>query len=146
MTETRVIPLSLAERDRRWQGIRARMAERQLDCLVIRGISSKWDSGTANVRYISQIGGNGEEAMAVFPIDRDPVVFIWAPSQLEWWPIAQDWVTDVRQGSPTWAGRTTDCIKELGYAAGRIGVVGIGGGNEGGQSLCEHIHTSFPEA
>jgi Xaa-Pro dipeptidase len=146
MTETRVIPLSLAERDRRWQAIRARMAERQLDCLVIRGISSKWDSGTANVRYVSQIGGNGEEAMAVFPLDRDPIVFIWAPSQLEWWPIAQDWVHDVRQGSPTWAGRTAECLQELGYARGRIGVVGIGGRNEAGKIMSYDIYRALREA
>jgi Xaa-Pro aminopeptidase len=146
MTETRVIPLSLAERDRRWQAIRARMAERGLDCLVIRGISSKWDSGTANVRYVSQIGGNGEEAMAVFPLDRDPVVFIWAPSQLEWWPIAQDWVSDVRQGSPTWAGRTSECLRELGSARGRIGVVGIGGRNEAGKIMSYDIYRGLLDA
>jgi Xaa-Pro aminopeptidase len=146
MTETRVIPLSLAERDRRWQAIRARMAERHLDCLIIRGISSKWDSGTANVRYVSQIGGNGEEAMAVFPIEGDPVVYVWAPSQLEWWPIAQDWVADVRQGSPTWAGKTVECIQEMGYERGRIGVVGIGGRNEAGRIMAYELYKAILDA
>ena len=68
MTITRVHTLSLAERDRRWAAIRSAMAERGLGALIIRCISSKWDSGTANVRYVSQIGGNGEEAIVVFPM------------------------------------------------------------------------------
>ena len=59
MTETRVRALSIAERDRRWTNIRAEMEIRGLDALLIRGVSTKWDGGIANIRYISQIGGNG---------------------------------------------------------------------------------------
>ena len=59
------------------------MSEQGLDCLIIRGISSKWDSGIANIRYVSQIGGNGEEAMAVFPRKGDPIILVWSPTQLD---------------------------------------------------------------
>ena len=96
MAETRIHELSLAERDRRWSAIRAKMARANLDCLIVRGISSKWDSGIANIRYISQIGGNGEEAMAVFPKSGEPIILVWSPTQLEWWPTAQNWVKDIR--------------------------------------------------
>jgi Xaa-Pro aminopeptidase len=127
MAETRIHGLSLAERDRRWSGIRARMDESGLDALIIRGISTKWDSGTANIRYVSQIGGNGEEGMVVFPRRGDPIVLVWSPTQLEWWPQAQDWVSDIRLGSPDWGEKTVACINELGLGAANIGVVGIGG-------------------
>ena len=145
MTETRVYPLSIAERDRRWANIRAEMEKRGLEALMIRGTSSKWDSGIANVRYFSQIGGNGEEAMAIFPLKGAPVVYCWAPSQLEWWPIAQDWVPDVRQGSPSWAVRTIDCIKEMGFEKARVGVVGIGGNSEAGKCMGYEIYTAILE-
>ncbi len=143
MAETRTRALSLAERDRRWTAIRAEMGNRGLDCLIVRGISSKWDSGTANVRYISQIGGNGEELMAVFPASGEPVVFIWAPSQLDWWGQAQDWVADVRQGSPSWAETTVACVKEMKCQRGRVGVVGIEGENEAGRCLSYDIYTAI---
>lgn len=143
MTETRVKALPIAERDRRWSAIRTVMAERRLDALIIRGISSKWDGGTANIRYVSQIGGNGEEAMAVFPASGDPTIFIWASSQLDWWPIAQDWVKDVRLGSPSWAETCVARLRDLGLARGRIGVVGIGGRSEAGRCLSHDIYSGI---
>ena len=135
--------LSLAERDRRWAAIRAHMAERGVDCLIIRGTSSKWDSGTANVRYVSRIGGNGEEAIAIFPIEGDPIVLVWGSSQFEWWPTAQEWVKDVRLGKPTWGESTAAAVKSLSYERGKIGVVGIGGANEAGKNMSYDIYTSI---
>lgn len=143
MAETRIHEFSLAERDRRWHAIRSRMAAAGLDCLIVRGISSKWDSGIANVRYISQIGGNGEEAMAVFPREGDPVVLVWSPTQLEWWPKAQSWVADVRLGAPDWGEKTALCVKDLGFEKGRIGVVGIGGWTGAGKVMSYEIYTTI---
>jgi Xaa-Pro aminopeptidase len=145
MAETRIHELSLGERDRRWRAIRAKMAQQGLDCLIVRGISSKWDSGIANVRYISQIGGNGEEAMAVFPREGDAIVLVWSPTQLEWWPKAQSWVTDIRLGSPDWGEKTAQCIKDLGFEKGRIGVVGIGGSTGAGKVMSYEIHSTILE-
>lgn len=121
------------------------MERRGLDSLVIRGISSKWDSGTANIRYISQVGGNGEEAMAVFSLKEDPVIFIYGTSQIGWWKMAQDWVKDIRQGSPSWSRRTVECVKELGHERGRIGVVGVGGHNLAGKCMSYDIYTEILE-
>lgn len=121
------------------------MSARNLDALLIRGISSKWDGGTANIRYVTQIGGNGEEAIAVFPATGDPTVFIWASSQVKWWPIAQDWVHDVRLGSPSWAETSVARIKELGLARGRIGVVGIGGNSDAGRCFSHDIYRGICE-
>ena len=122
------------------------MAERGLDCLIIRGISSKWDGGTANVRYVSQVGGNGEDAMVVFPAEGEPTVLLWASSQRQWWAEAQDWVTDFRQGNPSWAGETVAQIKELGHDRARIGVVGIGGRTEAGKCMSHDIYAAIRES
>jgi Xaa-Pro aminopeptidase len=145
MTDTRAKTLSLDERDRRWVAIRERMAQRGLNCLIIRGISSKWDGGTANVRYVTQIGGNGEDAMVVFPAEGDPSVLLWASSQRQWWGEAQEWVTDIRQGNPSWATQTIARISELGVDRGRIGVVGIGGRTEAGKCMSHDIYAEIRE-
>jgi len=146
MTTTRIVTQSLAERDRRWAAVRTAMAERNLDALIVRGISLKWDGGTANIRYLSQIGGNGEEAMMVFPAKGEPLVLVWASSQRDWWAQAQDWVKEFRQGNPNWASATATCVREVGHERGRIGVVGIGGRNESGQCMSWDIYTGIREA
>ncbi|MGE4012210.1 MAG: M24 family metallopeptidase [Alphaproteobacteria bacterium] len=146
MTITRVHTLSLAERDRRWAAIRSAMAERGLGALIIRGISSKWDSGTANVRYVSQIGGNGEEAIVVFPMTGEPIVLVWAPSQVRWWGEAQSWVKEVRQGSPSWPSKTAQALAELNCDKGRIGVVGIGGRSEAGRIMSYDVFSGIQAA
>lgn len=146
MSKTLIRDLSRAERDRRWRAIRDHMEKRGLDCLVIRGISSKWDSGTANIRYVSQIGGNGEEAMAVMGRSGEPIVMVWAPSQVGWWAQAQNWVKDVRQGSPSWAAKTAEAVAQLGCETGRIGVVGIGGRSEAGRILSHDIYSGIRAA
>ena len=53
--------LSLQERDRRWAAVRARMRRRGVDCVIVRSDSSKWDAGSAEGRYLTHIGGNGED-------------------------------------------------------------------------------------
>lgn len=145
MTGTKAKTLPLAERDRRWAAIRSRMAERDLDCLIIRGISTKWDGGTANVRYVSQVGGNGEDAMVVFPAVGDPVVMLWAPSQRKWWAEAQDWVSDFRQGNPNWSAGAIEAVQGFGHGRGRIGIVGIGGRTEAGKCMSYDIYTGIAE-
>ena len=40
--------LSLKERDRRWVNVRAEMAKRGLDCLVLCGWPAMWDFNIAN--------------------------------------------------------------------------------------------------
>lgn len=124
--------LSIAERDRRWKAIRQKMAERNLDCLIIYGNSGKWDSMTANVRYVTHIGGNGEEAIALFPLDGEPSCCIFAKSVMgDWWLRAQSWVSDIREGRyPAWSVGVLNRIKELGLQKSRLGVVGLEGMKE----------------
>jgi Xaa-Pro dipeptidase len=118
---------SLKERDRRWRKIRQAMKAKGLDCLAIWGTNGMWDGWTANVRYVTQIGGNGEQAFVIFPLTGDPTCFTWGPWTMWGCWLAQDWVTDIRPRVPTWAGATAARIKELGFERGNIGVVGLPG-------------------
>lgn len=116
--------LSLAERTRRFAAIRAQMKAMDLAALVIRSDSSKWDSGCAAGRYITQIGGNGEEGYVVFPLDEDPTFVIWGPGHIQNWLEAQSWTKDIRPSTPSAAVAIAARLKELGVHQRRIGIVG----------------------
>src|SRR5215813_1771694 len=45
--------VSPAERDRRWMRIRAEMARRGVDCLLLNGNSGRWNEMNANIRYVA---------------------------------------------------------------------------------------------
>src|SRR3990172_12222130 len=113
--------LSLQERDRRYGLIRASMRERRLEALIIWGNSAKWDSKSANIRYISQIGGNGEEAMAIFPLEGDPTVFLWSPIMREEWLESQQWVKDLRARRPNWSDVVVERLKEMRLEGASLG-------------------------
>src|SRR3990172_4565003 len=119
--------LSLQERDRRYGLIRASMRERRLDALIIWGSCATWDSKTANIRYISQIGGNGEEAMAIFPLEGEPTVFLWSPIMREEWLESQQWVKDLRARRPNWSDVVVERLKEMRLEGASLGVVGLEG-------------------
>lgn len=116
--------LSREERARRFAAVRARMTRSGVDALVIRSDSAKWDSGSAEGRYLTHIGGNGEEGYTVFDLRADPLFVIWGPGHIENWRMAQDWTTDIRPGVPSAAHVVAARIKELGLGRGRIGLVG----------------------
>ena len=56
----------------RWAAMRAEMAARGLDCLVLWGWPTMWDFYTANARYLCPIGGNAEFNVLVFPLTGEP--------------------------------------------------------------------------
>ena len=116
--------LSLQERERRWNSVRQKMAQRGLDCLIVHGDSGKYDSMMANIRYLTHIGGHGEEGYAVFPLQGEVTVFIVYLSI--WWMTAQNWVTDVRTGPPSWSKSLATCVQEKGLESRKIGLVGMG--------------------
>lgn len=103
------------------------MKAQDIAALVIRSDSSKWDSGCAAARYLTQIGGNGEEGYVVFSLSEDPTFVIWGPGHIQNWLEAQDWTTDIRPSSPTAAAAIAARLKELNVHARRIGVVGRAG-------------------
>jgi hypothetical protein len=88
---------SLAERDRRWQAVRALMARDHLDAIVAPpnpGNSTDWQ---ADARYLSHCGGGGDASIGVvFPLVGDVTVAATSARD-RWGPRIQDWVADVRE-------------------------------------------------
>jgi Xaa-Pro dipeptidase len=118
---------SLAERDRRWTTVRRLMSEAGLDCLVVWGESAKWDSQMASIRYLTQIGGNGEEGVLLFPKEGEPTIFLWSNIMKPFWLSAQDWITDIRERdrvrNQSWVACIREQLAERGLLKGRIGLL-----------------------
>src|SRR4030042_29291 len=106
--------LSLAERARRWKAIRDAMRAQKLDCLIVWGANSNWDSKMANVRYLTQIGGNGEQAWVVFPLTGEPTCFTSFAWITDWWRYSQSWIKDIQPFQKSWASLLAARLKELG--------------------------------
>ena len=115
--------LSLGERNRRWRALRWRMDLAGLDCLLVWGNESKWQSGLANNRYIS---GKPVPGIVLLPLEGEPVIWSGFPHDVTpWGALAGGWIADVRAGQ----GTTADIVNTLldrKYAKGLIGVVGFG--------------------
>ncbi len=116
---------SLAERDRRWRTVRRMMSEASLDCLVMWGESGKWESKISSVRYLTQIGGNGEEGVLIFPKEGEPTMFLWNCIMEPFWRNAQDWIKDIRERAKgqNWVSCIVGQLKKLELLRGRIGLV-----------------------
>ena len=59
------------------------MRREGVDAIIIRSDSSKCDSGSAEGRYLTHIGGNGEEGYVVFDLREDPMYTSWRPAHIE---------------------------------------------------------------
>lgn len=125
--------LSTDEKNRRYNLIRQQMEAEGLDLLLVWGNSAKWDSKMANVRYLTQIGGNGEEGFCLFPKQGDPILYLWADIHNDEWLASQNWVTDIRNARPSrhhrpaWSASIINGIKELAGDHADVGLVGLGG-------------------
>jgi hypothetical protein len=86
-----------------------------------------WDFYTANARYLSPIGGNAEFNVLIFPAAGEPTSIIHMPTFLDGWRAAQDWVSDIRPRTKTWADSVANRIKELKLERGKIGMDGLAG-------------------
>lgn len=119
--------LSVSERDRRYKLVREAMKERGLDALLIWGDGRDWDWGMANVHYLSQVGGNGEEAILIFPLEGEPTIFIWNCSiyQTKCWREYGSWVKEFRGRKPSWSQAVAKGLKELNLTTATIGVPGL---------------------
>jgi len=126
--DTRVPRLSLAERDRRWQAIRAQMDKRGLDCLaaVVLGSGDMGNIGYLSSVYLRGAGG----ALVVFPRRGEVSVHMGGNlANLQMWRRSQDWVTDIIPAPQpiSFSQITVGRLSELGLEKGRVGVVGSGG-------------------
>lgn len=108
---------SLGEREQRWARVRQLMRERQCDCLVAPEMGPCEQQATG--RYLSQMGGEAASAWVVFPLDGEVTAIVDNDRRKEFFSHAQDWVTDIRPGSPTEL--VPARLRELGLDQGRIG-------------------------
>ena len=115
--------LSDDERQRRWNEIRWRMDHAGLDCLLVWGNESKWQSALANVRYIT---GRASPGMVLMPLEGDPILWSGFPHDVtKWGAMAGGWIVDIRSGQSK-TENICESLREHHYTKSRIGVVGFG--------------------
>jgi Xaa-Pro dipeptidase len=139
------------ERDRRWGCVRALMRQQQFDAIIGLPNQSHWDQFQADVRYLTHIGGHQTEVAAVFPESGQVTAFVRGGNEVEWWSIAQDWVTDIRATRRSWGEPVAERIKELHLEQAHIGVSGLSGllrAPEGTvvSGIIEKLRKTFPKA
>ena len=118
---------SHSERGRRWGRVRELMAQAQLDAIIGFPNQSHWDQFQADIRYLTHIGGHQTEVAMVFPVSGEVTAFVRGGNEIEWWSIAQDWVTDIRPSRRSWGEPVIERIKELKLQPARIGISGLSG-------------------
>ncbi|MGA2392806.1 MAG: M24 family metallopeptidase [Candidatus Lustribacter sp.] len=114
--------LTLAERDRRWNGLRAFMRDRAIDTIVVGSFNGR-------ERLESYLIDDFLDSVVVLPRDRDAIVLTFSASRL-----SRAFESE-RRGIPLWArdyrlagggASTGAAIREVTPAGGRVGVVGFG--------------------
>ena len=142
---------SHAERERRWSRVRELMRQKQLDAIIGFPNQSHWDQFQADIRYLTHIGGHQTEVAVVFPLSGEVTAFVRGGNEVEWWSIAQDWVTDIRPSRRSWGEPVIERMKELQLQSARIGVSGLSGllrAPEGTvvTGMLEKVRQAFPKA
>src|SRR6185312_3066851 len=114
---------SIAERDRRWAEVRARMRAAKLDVIVVPNNTGHSTDFQSNSRYLTHVGGGGDADIAVvFPLEG--TVTAIATTATARWPVVQEWTSDVREARRRYGKVAAERLKELGIDKGRIGVTG----------------------
>jgi Xaa-Pro dipeptidase len=142
---------SHTERQRRWSGVRELMRQEHLDAIIGFPNQSHWDQFQADIRYLTHIGGHQTEVAVVFPLAGDVTAFVRGGNEVEWWSIAQDWVTDIRPSRRSWGEPVIERMGELNLGHARIGVSGLSGllrAPEGTvvAGMLEKVRRKFPQA
>lgn len=112
---------TLGERDARYERVRAAMAERGLDGLVIAG-KGHWWTGRGYVRYLSDFHLWAHDALLVFPAQGEPALAITSYA-VAGMAARRGWISDAG-GDVFLLPRTLRSLVERGLARGRIGTVG----------------------
>ncbi|HEY1232464.1 MAG TPA: hypothetical protein VGH22_03710 [Candidatus Binatia bacterium] len=118
---------SHAERECRWSRVRELMRRDRIDAIIGFPNQSHWDQFQADTRYLTHIGGHQTEVAVVFPISGGVTAFVRGDNEIEWWRIAQDWLSEIRASRRSWGEPVVGRMKELKLDGGRIGVSGLSG-------------------
>ncbi len=101
------------------------MRKARLDALISLPNEGHWDQFGADTRYITQIGGTQTEVGAVLPLEEQVTAVVRGANEIEWWGLAQDWVTDIRPSRRSYGEPVINRLKEIG--AEHVGVIGLSG-------------------
>ena len=139
---------TIAERDRRWRRLREQMKQAGLDTLIALPHQGHWDQFGCDTRYITQIGGAQTEVGCVFPLEGDVTAVVRGANEIEWWGLAQDWVTDIRPSRRSYGEPVIERLQQL--RAERVGVIGLSGLVRAPEVVVpwgtmEKIRTALPE-
>ncbi|MBV9119869.1 MAG: M24 family metallopeptidase, partial [Chloroflexi bacterium] len=141
---------SIAERDRRWQAVRANAARAELDCVFVPRcldgrnfqLSLEQSHGTqSDSRYLTQM----EDTAFILPTDGRPPIAINDRGE------GNDWLPQTRPASAgergSWAPAMAAALRELGFERGRIGVSGLARGKvTHGRAIAGVVnHSAFTE-
>ncbi|MBI2370395.1 MAG: aminopeptidase P family protein [Deltaproteobacteria bacterium] len=112
---------------RRARQVRAEMAERELDALLVYGAYGfpAWDYNQTNLRYLTNYT-DPTHAYLVFPREGEPTLFIYHYEHLAF-ARAASVVGDVRWGGPDLIGSVVARLVALDLERQRIGIVGVNG-------------------
>lgn len=122
---------SLAERDRRWNAVRAKAVEAGFDCIF-----TPVGDGV-NARYLTQFRASS----AVLPANgSEPIVVTDRGSSNAWLP-------EPRLTAREWSEPMAEALRDAGMERGRIGVSGLRGGRFAHVSTPEGVvcHSAFAE-
>jgi Xaa-Pro dipeptidase len=114
--------LSLAERDRRWTGLRHCMREREVDAIIVGSFQGR-------ERLESYLIDDFLDSVVILPIDKDPTVLTFSTARASRVFESErrgiePWVRDIRIG---FGGvRVAEILREKGLRNRRVGLVGIG--------------------
>ena len=102
------------------------MIERQLDCLLIAGSSFNYRSGYSDIRYLSNACPYTDDAFVVFPLQGDPVLYVWSKSS-QYWAEKVSWMQVMpsewtRKGN-SYPKLMADKIKDIKLERGTLGIV-----------------------
>lgn len=114
--------LSLAERDRRWAGLRSIMRERGLDAIVVGSFNGR-------ERLESYLIDDFLDAIVILPLTGDPAVLSFSTQRTS--RVLESarrgvvpWVDDLRIGAG--GADVAALLREKGLASARLGIVGFG--------------------
>ena len=122
---------SIAERDRRWNAVRAEAERAGFDCVFVplgNGIDG---------RYLTQL----RAASVVLPTDGRPPIVITDRGAIN------DWVPEPRHTRRAWAEMMAEALIDAGMERARIGVVGLRGGKVAHVRAIDGVvnHSSYAE-
>jgi Xaa-Pro dipeptidase len=114
---------SIAERDRRWGRVRKLMRDDGVDLIVCMTCTNAHGRGSANHRYLTQLGDNSEEQTVAFPLE-GPIT-AWH-SRGGVWP-SSNWFDDIRPTPRGCSGAAlTAWMRERGgYEKARVAIAGL---------------------